>query len=155
MSSRLWQEIREKRGLCYSIHSGVEAHPDTGSIIIYSGTSSEKISELSYVVAEEIKKLTSNVQDNEVSRTKIRMKAGLLMALEDPFNRCARMAGLLTTWGRILDLEEIIEKVENVNVQKIKDFGSTLLNSKKASLALYGPVDKAPDLPKILSVLNH
>ena len=77
------------------------------------------------------------------------------MALEDPFNRCARMAGLLTTWGRILDLEEIIEKVENVNVQKIKDFGSTLLNSKKASLALYGPVDKAPDLPKILSVLNH
>ena len=155
MSSRLWQEIREKRGLCYSIHSGVESHPDTGSIIIYSGTSSEKISELSYVVAEEIKKLTSNVQDNEVSRTKIRMKAGLLMALEDPFNRCARMAGLLTTWGRILDLEEIIEKVENVNVQKIKDFGSTLLNSKKASLALYGPVDKAPDLPKILSVLNH
>ena len=155
MSSRLWQEIREKRGLCYSIHSGVEAHPDTGSIIIYSGTSSEKISELSYVVAEEIKKLTSNVQDAEVSRTKIRMKAGLLMALEDPFNRCARMAGLLTTWGRILDLEEIIEKIENVNVQKVKDFGSTLLNSKKASLALYGPVTEAPDLSKILSVLNH
>ena len=87
-----------KRGLCYSIHS-VETHPDTGSIIIYSGTSSEKISELSYVVAEEIKK--QPVKDNEVSRTKIRMKAGLLMALEDPFNRCARMAGLLTTWGRI------------------------------------------------------
>ena len=77
------------------------------------------------------------------------------MALKDPFNRCARMAGLLTTWGRIFDLEEIIEKVENVNVQKVKDFGSTLLNSKKASLALYGPVDKAPDLSKILAVLNR
>ena len=155
MSSRLWQEIREKRGLCYSINSGVESYPDTGQIVIYSGTGSEKISELSYVVVEEIKKLTSNVQDAEVSRAKARMKAGMLMSLEDPFLRCARMAGLLTTWGRILDLEEIIEKIENVNVQKVKDFGSTLLNSKKASLALYGPVTEAPDLSKILSVLNH
>ena len=155
MSSRLWQEIREKRGLCYSINSGVESYPDTGQIVIYSGTGSEKISELSYVVVEEIKKLTSNVQDAEVSRAKTRMKAGMLMSLEDPFLRCARMAGLLTTWGRILDLEEIIEKIENVNVQKVKDFGSTLLNSKKGSLALYGPVDEAPDLSKILSVLNH
>ena len=83
------------------------------------------------------------------------MKAGMLMSLEDPFFRCARMAGLLTTWGRILDLEEIIEKIENVNVQKVKDFGSTLVNSKKASLALYGPVTEAPDLSKIVSVLNH
>ena len=155
MSSRLWQEIREKRGLCYSINSGVESYPDTGQIVIYSGTGSEKISELSYVVVEELKKLTSNVQDAEVSRAKTRMKAGMLMSLEDPFFRCARMAGLLTTWGRILDLEEIIEKIENVNVQKVKDFGSTLVNSKKASLALYGPVTEAPDLSKIVSVLNH
>ncbi len=155
MSSRLFQEIREKRGLCYTISSYLESFSDTGSIVIYSGTGSEKITELSYVVAEEIKKLTSNVQDAEISRAKTRMKAGMLMALEDPFNRCARMAGLLTVWGRILDLEEIIEKIEEVNVQKVKDFGSTLLNSKKASLALYGPVTQAADLSKILSVLNH
>ena len=149
------QEIREKRGLCYAIGSFARSSSDTGSIVIYSGTGSEKISELSYVVAEEIKKLTSNVKDAEVVREKAQLKAGILFGLEDPSTRCLAMMKSLNEWGRILDLQERIEKIEEVNVQKVKDFGSTLLNSKKASLALYGPVAEAPDLSKILSVLNH
>ena len=56
--------------------------------------------------------------------------------------------------GSIIDLEEIIEKIEEVNVQKVKDFGLALLNSKKAGLSLYGPITKAPELSHLLSVLN-
>ncbi len=155
MSSRLFQEIREKRGLCYSIFSFIETLSDTGEIVIYSGTSSEKISELSFVVAEEIRSLACNVKDTEVVRAKAQMKAGILMALENPFNRCERMARSLSMWGRILDLEEIIEKIEGVNVQRVKDFGSTLVHSQKTGLALYGPIAEAPYLSKILSVLNR
>jgi predicted Zn-dependent peptidase len=154
MSSRLFQQLREKRGLCYSIFSFIETLSDTGSIMIYSGTGKDQVGELSNVVAEELKKLTSNVLDNEVKRAKAQMKAGMLMALENPFSRCERMARSLTIWGRIIDLEEIIEKIEEVNVQKVKDFGLALLNNKKAGLSLYGPITKAPELSHLLSVLN-
>ena len=154
MSSRLFQQLREKRGLCYSIFSFIETLSDTGSIMIYSGTGRDQVGELSNVVAEELKKLTSNVMDNEVKRAKAQMKAGMLMALENPFSRCERMARSLTIWGRIIDLEEIIEKIEEVNVQKVKDFGLALLNNKKAGLSLYGPITKAPELSYLLSVLN-
>ena len=64
------------------------------------------------------------------------------------------MARSLAMWGRIIDLEEIIEKIEEVNVQKVKDFGVALLNNKKAGLSLYGPITKAPELSHLLSVLN-
>ena len=154
MSSRLFQEIREKRGLCYSIFSFIETLSDTGSIVIYSGTGRDQVSELSNVVADELKKLSSNVLDNEVKRAKAQMKAGMLMALENPFSRCERMARSLNAWGRIIDLEEIIEKIEEVNVKKVKDFGLALLDTKKIGLSLYGPISQAPELSHFLSTLK-
>ena len=134
--------------------SFIETLSDTGSIVIYSGTGRDQVAELSNVVADELKKLSSNVLDNEVKRAKAQMKAGMLMALQNPFSRCERMARSLNAWGRIIDLEEIIEKIEEVNVKKVKDFGLELLDTEKIGLSLYGPISQAPELSHFLSTLK-
>ena len=133
----------------------METLSDTGTIMIYSGTGGDKVGELSNVVAEEIKSLAYNVLDSEIERAKAQMKAGMLMALESSANRCESMARSLAVWDRILDIEDIIDKIEEVTSQRVKNFGSGLLHSKKTGLSLYGPIAKAPRLSNILSILNH
>ena len=84
MSSRLFQEVREKRGLCYSIFASAGAYSDTGTLTLYAGTSGDKVSELANITMDEIKRAADNMNENEVARASVQMKAGLLMGLESP-----------------------------------------------------------------------
>lgn len=83
MSSRLFQEIREKRGLCYSIYASAGAFADSGMMTIYSGTSSDDISGLANITIDEIKRSAADMTDEEVARSRAQMKAGMLMGLEE------------------------------------------------------------------------
>ena len=95
MSSRLFQEIREKRGLCYSIFSFMENFLDTGTITIYAGTSDQKVCELADVVTQEINKLGHVVTHEELDRAQAQTKARIVMGLDCLTHRCERMAGHL------------------------------------------------------------
>lgn len=154
MSSRLFQEVREKRALCYSIFSFMETLSDTGSIMVYSSTSNDKINELSEVVVNEMKSLVFDIKDDELERAKAQMKAGFMMTLESSTSRCERMARSLAVWGRILELDEVVDRIESVELRKVKDFGLGLLNSKKAALSVYGPLKESLLLSKVFPTLS-
>ena len=153
MSSRLFQEAREKRGLCYSIFAQASAHEDTGLFTIYAGTSGDKIAELANLTIDELRRSASDMSEVEVARARQQMKAGMLMGLENPSARAERMARMVSVWGRVPSLEEIITKIETVNPVKVKEFAAGLCRKTTPAMALYGPVTAAPDLARLQAML--
>lgn len=149
MSSRLFQEIRERRGMCYSIFTQAGAYSDTGMTMLYAGTSAEQIEELALVCMDEMKRAASDMSEAEVNRARAQMKAGLLMGLESPSSRAERMARVLQIWGRIPDLSETIEKIDAVDVGMVRSFGEKLITDSKMAMALYGPLTRAADMDRL------
>jgi predicted Zn-dependent peptidase len=148
MSSRLFQKIREERGLCYAIFAQSAAYEDTGQITIYAGTSEEEIGELTRLTLEELKRSCDDMTDVEVARARAQLKAGLLMGLESPSSRAERAARLLAIWGRVPDLDETVAKIDAVSLKDVRSYAGALTQARSA-LALYGPVAGAPGLDDI------
>jgi predicted Zn-dependent peptidase len=149
MSSRLFQEIREKRGLCYSIFAQAGAYADTGLMTIYAGTSAEDIAALTELTVDEMRRAAEDVTEAEVARARAQMKAGLLMGLESPTSRAERMARLLAIWGRVPSVAETVARIEAVGRADVAAFGAQIAASGQAALALYGPGDRAPQLARL------
>ena len=148
MSSRLFQKIREERGLCYSIFAQSAAYEDTGQITLYAGTSEDEIGELTALTLDELKRSAEDMTQAEVSRARAQLKAGMLMGLESPSSRAERSARLLAIWGRVPDVDEAVEKIDAVELADVLRYAGVLTQAKSA-LALYGPVAGAPGLEAI------
>ncbi len=146
MSSRLFQEAREKRGLCYTIYAQAGAYADTGSLTIYSGTSGDDVAGLSELCIDELKRSADDMTGAELDRARNQMKAGLLMGLESPASRCERLARMVGIWGRVPELDEVVGKIDAVSVQSLTDFAQRLCEKSTPSVALYGPVEQTPDV---------
>jgi len=146
MSSRLFQKIREERGLCYSIFAQAGAYDDTGMVTIYAGTSEEEVSALSGLTIDELKRAADDMSEAEVARARAQMKAGLLMGLESPSSRAERMARNLAIWGRVPGLEEVAERIDAVSTAEVRDYAARMIGQDRTALALYGPAEGAPDL---------
>lgn len=144
MSSRLFQEAREKRGLCYTIFSQAGVHEDTGSFTVYAGTSGEDVGGLTELVADELRRAADGVTEAETTRARAQLKAGMLMGLESPFSRCERLARALMVWGRVPTVEETVAKIDAVDAAACADAARRLAESGSIAMALYGPVDGAP-----------
>ena len=115
MSSRLFQEVREKRGLVYTINSFNQALKHTGVFGVYAGTTPKELQELLPVVAEEIKKMQNDyVTDIELQRAKTQIKASLLMSLESSSATAEIIARQMLLFNRVIPTEEIVAKIENV-----------------------------------------
>lgn len=146
MSSRLFQEIREKRGLCYTIFAQTGAYSDTGMTTIYAGTSGEEIKDLTNLTIDEMKRAADDMSPAEVARARAQMKAGLLMGLESPSSRTERLARMIQIWGEVPSLEDTVSRIDSVTTGDVRAFGELLVREAPAALALYGPVGTAPDL---------
>ncbi|MGR3491136.1 MAG: M16 family metallopeptidase, partial [Shimia sp.] len=146
MSSRLFQEVREKRGLCYSIFSQAGAYADTGLTTIYAGTSGEQVGDLAQITMDELKRAAEDMTPAEVARARAQMKAGMLMGLESPSSRAERNARMLSIWGRVPDLSEVIEHIDAVTTGDIRAFAQAMVDDQRMALALYGPLSQAPKL---------
>jgi predicted Zn-dependent peptidase len=146
MSSRLFQEAREKRGLCYTVFAQAGAYEDTGLTTIYAGTSAEDVAELMDLTADEMKRAASDMTGAEVARAQAQMRAGLLMGLESPSNRAERLARMLSIWGRVPTADEAIERIDAVTLGDVHDFGARMAGGTGTALALYGPAEHAPGL---------
>ncbi len=121
MSSRLCQEVREKRGLCYSIYSSAWGLNDTGMFNIHAATGPTTVGTLIDVVATEFDKAAaSRPKADEVRRAKAQLKAGLLMGLESPIARAEQMARQMLALGRLVPTAELIEKVDAVNAEQVR-----------------------------------
>ena len=149
MSSRLFQKVREERGLCYSIFAQSGSNDDTGMLTVYAGTSEEEIGELCAITIDEMKRAAEDMSEVEVARARAQMKAGMLMGLESPSSRAERMARNLAIWGRVPDLAETTERIEAVDLAMVRAYGAKVLTASEPALALYGPVAAAPRLSKL------
>lgn len=145
MSSRLFQEIREKRGLCYTIFAQAGAYSDSGMITLYAGTSGERIEELAGLAMDELKRAADDMCEAEVARARVQMKSGLLMGLESASSRAERLARLVAIWNRVPPLSESIAKIDAVSLAGVRDFAGKL-NQAPAALAVYGPAKDSPRL---------
>jgi len=138
MSSRLFQEAREKRGLCYSIYAFHMPYFDVGMFGLYAGTDAADTSELMRLIVEEIANTAATLSEPEVARSKAQMKAGLLMALESSGERIGQLARQMLAWGRPIPLDELIEKVEAVTVESARAAGRALIGRGKLATAVIG-----------------
>lgn len=139
MSSRLFQEIREKRGLTYSVYSFSSSSSKGGLFGIYAGTGENEANETLEVICDELKKIQDHVSEDELQRAKAQFKSGILMSLESPTNRAEQNAGHLLVFNRLIEKEELIEKINKVSLTDIYSLSNSIF-SKKISLALLGPV---------------
>jgi predicted Zn-dependent peptidase len=139
MSSRLFQEVREQRGLCYTIHAFHMPYSDTGLFGLYAGTDQADAPELMRVVIDEIVDATETINETEVARAKAQMKAGLLMALESSEARIGQLARQMIAHGRPIPLDEIVAKVDAVTVESARAAGHALVGRSRPAIAALGP----------------
>jgi predicted Zn-dependent peptidase len=139
MSSRLFQEVREIRGLCYSIHAFHMPYADTGLFGLYAGTDEADAPELMRVVIDQIGNATETLNESEINRAKAQMKAGLLMALESSEARIGQLARQMLAYGRPIPLEEIVGKVEAVTIESTRAAGRALVERGRPAIAALGP----------------
>jgi predicted Zn-dependent peptidase len=138
MSSRLFQEAREKRGLCYSIYSFHAPYSDAGMFCLYAGTDAADTSELMRLIVDEIAGAAETVSETEIERAKAQMRAGLLMALESSGERVGQIARQMLAWGRPIPLEELVAKVEAVTVETARSAGRALIARGQMATAVLG-----------------
>ncbi len=130
MSSRLFQEVRERRGLCYAIYSTAWGLSDTGLLAVHAATGPEALDELASVVVQELRRLAEDgPEEKEVNRAKAQLKAGLLMSLESSSARAEQMARHLMAHGRLIGSSELIANVEAVSGEQIRGFAEQLAHS--------------------------
>ena len=143
MSSRLFQEVREKRGLAYSVFAYSWSFADTGILGVYAGTAPDDLAELMPVVADEISKLGQDATEAEVARARAQMKAGLLMGLESSSSRAEQIARQYAVHGRVLPIDEMIGKVDQVDAAAVRRFASRFLgsNATAPAIAAVGPLE--------------
>lgn len=139
MSSRLFQEVREERGLCYSIYAFHWSYADTGLFGVYAGTDVGDVGELTSVVIDQIIAAGETVTETEVARAKAQMKVGLLAALESSGARAEQLARQILGFDRVIPLEEIVAKVEAVTVEGVRQAARDLVAGGRPTLAAIGP----------------
>ncbi|WP_025898151.1 M16 family metallopeptidase [Sneathiella glossodoripedis] len=140
MSSRLFQEVRERRGLCYSIFSFASSFSDCGLFTVYAGTGEGQISELSTVVADELLKVSKTVTEAELERAKAQHKAGLLMGMESPASRCEAHARQMLIYGRVISPTEIAGLIDEISIERLQRLAERLFVGAKPAVASLGPI---------------
>jgi predicted Zn-dependent peptidase len=140
MSSRLFQEVRERRGLCYAINAFATSLSDSGMIAIYAATGPDRAHELISVLRDELVRAASEgFGEDEIARVRAQAKMGLLAALESSSARAEQLGRQILIYGRPVPANELIEKVESVRIADLELLAGKLLNSP-VSLATAGPI---------------
>jgi len=150
MSSRLFQEIREKRGLVYSIFSGNMFFEDTGIFGIIAGTGKNKIKELIPILCDELINSPMNLTEEEILKAKAKLKFSIVKSLESTSSNAGRWADHLLFYDRFIEIEEKIEKINNVSKESIERVVRKMLKSKP-TIASIGPIKNLEKLEKIQS----
>jgi predicted Zn-dependent peptidase len=139
MSSRLFQEVRERRGLCYAIYSSCWALADTGLFGIHAATGPEMMGKLIEVVGDElIAAAAEKPADAELARAKAQLKAGLLMGLESSSARAEQMARQLLLFDRLMEPPELIERIDAVTADAVRELAANLVGASRPSVAVVG-----------------
>jgi len=153
MSSRLFQEVREKRGLAYSVHSFHWDYSDTGLFGFYAGSADRDAPEVLAASLDCLAEAAHGLTDAEVRRAKAQMKVSLVAALESPGARAHQLARQMQTYGRPLSVDEMTARVDAISVQDVRSVGSAMLRTRP-TVATIGAAGKVPGQAKIAEALK-
>jgi predicted Zn-dependent peptidase len=149
MSSRLFQELRERRGLCYTVFTFASSFADTGIFTVYAGTGEDQISELSTVLTDELLRSTGDINEDELERAKAQHKAALLMGQESPASRSEVHARQMHIYGRILSAAETVEQIEAVTIDRVQNLATKLFTHVTPTIAALGPIGNLDSYDRI------
>ncbi|MEZ5667423.1 MAG: pitrilysin family protein [Alphaproteobacteria bacterium] len=138
MSSRLFQEVREKRGLVYSIYAFTQSFSDNGLFAIYAGTSPDDADECFSVIGEELVKVVRDLDDAEIARARAQLKSSILMSLESTSARCEQLAQQIMVFGHPLPVEEVVAKIDAVDRAAVLAVAEAV-NAAVPTVAMIGP----------------
>jgi predicted Zn-dependent peptidase len=150
MSSRLFQEIRERQGLAYSIHSGVQAFRDTGSVYVYAATDPANFSKVLKSTLKELRELKKHgISADELARAKNHLKGSLMLSLESTSSRMNRLAKHEMHFGSFLTMNAMLEAIDKVRHEEVLAMVDEVLDEDRLSVTTYGPLDRR-NLPRDL-----
>jgi predicted Zn-dependent peptidase len=153
MSSRLFQEVRERQGLVYSIHSGTQAYRDTGSLYIYAATDGSNFSKMLKAVLKEMRALKKDgITAHELAHAKDHLKGSLMLSLESTSSRMNRLAKQEMHFGAFFTIDAMLRAIDEVRVEDIQTLIGDLLDEERLTLVTLGPLDRR-NLPREL--LHH
>ncbi len=151
MSSRLFQEVREKRGLCYDIHAFDWSFADTGLYGIHAATGAEQTTDLVRVILGEIDKMIEQgPREEEITRAKAQLKSALLMSLESSESRVGQLSRDIQSFGRPLTTEELIERIEDVSRERVRELAVKLHMRSPITSAAVGPKTAAQSVQRLI-----
>ena len=153
LSSRLFQEVREKRGLAYSVFSSHSGYIDSGLFSIYVGSTKQETKELIRVLVGEIIRISEGVKNDEVQRAKAQIKAGLLMGLESTSNRCIQIARQTAIHKQPISVEEIIQKIDSLDIETVSK-ATQVLFQNRPTLAVVGQIDEVLSYEELRTQFN-
>ncbi len=142
VSSRLFQEIREKRGLAYSVYSFNALYMDTGLLGVYAGVSKKKIAEVAALIIQEMISLKSSLNEIEVERAKKNLKGNLILGLESTNSRMNNLARQEIYFRRYISPEEIMKSIDMVNIRQVIELAERLIRKELFSVVAYGRLQK-------------
>jgi predicted Zn-dependent peptidase len=150
MSSRLFQEVRERQGLVYSIYSGAQAYRDTGALYIYAATEGANFSKMLKAVLKELRALKKGgVTAEELARTKEHLKGSLMLSLESTSSRMNRLAKHEMHFGSYLTMDAMLAAIDTVRIEELQALIGDLLDEDQLTLVTLGPLDRR-NLPREL-----
>ncbi|CAN7207379.1 pitrilysin family protein [Rhizobium sp. LjRoot98] len=155
MSSRLFQEVREHRGLCYSVYAFHWGFSDTGIFGVHAATGGENLPELMPVIIDELRKSSMKIEQQEIDRARAQIRAQLLMGQESPAARAGQIARQMMLYGRPIPNEELMERLSGITIERLTDLAGRLFFDTVPTLSAIGPVEKLAPMDDILGALSN
>ncbi len=149
VSSRLFQEVREKRGLAYAIYSFLASYSDTGVWGIYAGVSRKRVREVIELILRETLHLRETITEGELQRAKNQLKGNIILGLESTSSRMNNIARQEIYHGKYFSPREIMDEIDSIRVEHIRDLADTIVRRDALALTVYGPVQEQ-DLDEFL-----
>ncbi|WP_377292771.1 M16 family metallopeptidase [Rhizobium sp. SG2393] len=141
MSSRLFQEVREHRGLCYSVYAFHWGFSDTGIFGVHAATGGENLPELMPVIIDELRKSSDRIEQQEIERARAQIRAQLLMGQESPAARAGQIARQMMLYGRTIPNQELMERLSSITVERLTDLAGRLFFDTAPTLSAIGPLE--------------
>jgi predicted Zn-dependent peptidase len=154
MSSRLFQEVREFRGLCYSVYAFHWGFSDTGIFGVHAATGGENLPELMPVVIDELRKSSDAIHQEEIDRARAQIRAQLLMGQESPAARAGQIARQMMLYGRPISNSELMDRLAGITTDRLTDLAGRLFFNTTPTLSAIGPVDQLASMDEISQLLN-
>ncbi|WP_455466506.1 M16 family metallopeptidase [Bartonella sp. B39] len=155
MSSRLFQEVREKRGLCYSVYAFHWGFSDTGLFGVHAATGQKGLKELLPVILDELSKTSKNIHANELKRAQAQYRANLTMSQENPSSQAHLIARQMLLYGRPIPISETIERLDLITPARLTDLAHRLFINSIPTLAAVGPVGSLMNFDDLTSILSY